>query len=160
MMTASKDVQRELEQFIYREAALLDGREFEAWLELFADDAIYWIPNWDANGDPNEDGVIVYEDRTGLRARVARLLHPLNPTQVPLPRTRHFITNVMPAGGDNGHVTVSSNQVVYVSQAGRQHQFAGACQHVLTAGQDGWLIRRKQVSLLANDAPLTQIPVL
>jgi 3-phenylpropionate/cinnamic acid dioxygenase small subunit len=152
--------QQDPEQFIYHEAALLDNREFEAWLELFADDAIYWIPNWDANGDPNDDGVIVYEDRTGLRARVARLLHPLNPTQVPVPRTRHFITNVVPASGEHGEVTVSSNQVVYVSQAGQQHQFAGACHHILRPGENGWRIKHKQVSLLANDAPLTQIPVL
>ncbi len=159
-MTASRDLQHELEQFVYREAALLDGREFEAWLELFAEDAIYWIPNWDAQGDPTEDGVIVYEDRTGLRARVARLLHPLNATQVPVPRTRHFITNIVPAAADDGDITVSSNQVVYVSQAGQQHQFAGACQHLLRPREDGWRIRRKQVALLANDAPLTQIPVL
>ena len=35
---------REIEQFLYREARLLDERRFHAWLELFTDDLRYWMP--------------------------------------------------------------------------------------------------------------------
>ena len=31
-------------EFVYDEADLLDEQRFEEWLELFADDATYWIP--------------------------------------------------------------------------------------------------------------------
>src|SRR5260370_17939966 len=34
---------REVEQFLYREARLLDERRFHEWLELFADDVRYWM---------------------------------------------------------------------------------------------------------------------
>ena len=37
------DVTREVEQFFYREARLLDERRFREWLELFTDDARYWM---------------------------------------------------------------------------------------------------------------------
>ena len=34
---------REVEQFLYREARLLDERQFHEWLELFTDDVRYWM---------------------------------------------------------------------------------------------------------------------
>ncbi|MDQ1650160.1 MAG: benzoate/toluate 1,2-dioxygenase subunit beta, partial [Frankiaceae bacterium] len=38
--------QNAIEQFLYREARYLDDREFEKWLECYADDAVYWMPAW------------------------------------------------------------------------------------------------------------------
>jgi biphenyl 2,3-dioxygenase beta subunit len=34
---------RQVEQFAYREARLLDERRFHEWLELFAEDIHYWM---------------------------------------------------------------------------------------------------------------------
>jgi len=38
-----EDIIREVEQFLYREARLLDERRFHEWLELFTDDVRYWM---------------------------------------------------------------------------------------------------------------------
>ena len=38
------EIIREVEQFLYREARLLDERCFHAWLDLFTDDVRYWMP--------------------------------------------------------------------------------------------------------------------
>ena len=38
------DLQFEVEQFLYQEAALLDAREFDKWLKLLTDDIHYWMP--------------------------------------------------------------------------------------------------------------------
>src|SRR4051794_41850053 len=35
---------REIEEFLYREAELLDGRRYRDWLALLADDIRYWMP--------------------------------------------------------------------------------------------------------------------
>ena len=35
---------REIEQFLYAEAELLDQRRFNEWLDLFTEDARYWMP--------------------------------------------------------------------------------------------------------------------
>jgi len=40
----SAEVIRVVEQFLYREARLLDERRFHDWLELFTDDLRYWMP--------------------------------------------------------------------------------------------------------------------
>ena len=38
------ELQHEIEQFLYHEAQLLDDREYQDWLDLFADDVHYWMP--------------------------------------------------------------------------------------------------------------------
>src|SRR5438105_13723694 len=38
-----EEVIREVEQFLYREARLLDERRFHEWLDLFTDDVRYWM---------------------------------------------------------------------------------------------------------------------
>ena len=35
---------REIAEFLYREAELLDERRYDAWLALLADDIRYWMP--------------------------------------------------------------------------------------------------------------------
>jgi len=39
----NEDVSREVEQFLYREARLLDKRRFREWLELLTEDVRYWM---------------------------------------------------------------------------------------------------------------------
>ena len=39
----NEDVTREVEQFLYREARLLDERRFAEWLALLTDDIHYWV---------------------------------------------------------------------------------------------------------------------
>ena len=43
MSGINEDVTREVEQFLYREARLLDERRFHEWLELLTDDVHYWM---------------------------------------------------------------------------------------------------------------------
>ena len=38
------ELQFEIEQFLYEEAAMIDGREYRAWLDLWTDDCSYWMP--------------------------------------------------------------------------------------------------------------------
>ena len=37
-------VRLEVEEFLFREAALLDDRRFEEWVDLFTDDTHYFMP--------------------------------------------------------------------------------------------------------------------
>ncbi len=42
--TAAVELVKEIEQFLYYEAQLLDDRDFETWLGLLSDDIRYWMP--------------------------------------------------------------------------------------------------------------------
>jgi p-cumate 2,3-dioxygenase beta subunit len=52
MSTAS--LRSEIEDFLYREASLLDGWQLDEWLGLFAPDTFYGVPSPDAP-DSNSD---------------------------------------------------------------------------------------------------------
>lgn len=151
---------RDLELFVYKEADLLDDRRFDDWLKLCTDDVLYWVPNFERDGDPGEVGVIVYEGMQGLRARIARATHELNPVQKPPPRTRHFLTNIVVSGDGNGTAEVTSNLLLYVSKEKRLMQYPGKTEYKLRKTDGGWRIAQKKVNLLANDLPLSQLPLL
>jgi ethylbenzene dioxygenase subunit beta len=44
----------EVEAFILREARLLDEQRYADWLELFAEDAIYWVPTRPNQASPQD----------------------------------------------------------------------------------------------------------
>jgi benzoate/toluate 1,2-dioxygenase beta subunit len=150
----------ELEQFIYQESDLLDDRRFEDWLKLLTDDVVYWVPNYQRDGEIGEVGVIVYEGLSGLRARVARALHDLNPVQKPPARTRHFLTNIVMSGDGNGSAEVSANVLLYVSREKRLMQYPGKAEYKLRKVDGSWRISQKKINLLSNDLPLSQLPLL
>jgi benzoate/toluate 1,2-dioxygenase subunit beta len=92
--------QNMIEQFLYREARYLDDREFEKWLQCYADDVVYWMPSWDDDDtlveDPQRDiSLIYYANKGGLEDRVFRIrTERSSATSLPEPRTSHNISNV------------------------------------------------------------------
>jgi len=154
------DEQRDIEQLIYHEAALIDQRRFDEWLELFTDEAIYWIPNNSGDSNPAEEGPIVHEDRRAMSLRVARLQHPAALTQIPPPRTAHFITNVAVTPDIGEECLVTSNQLVYFVRGDMEIQYPGSWEHSLGRENGQWRIAQKKVCLLTNNRPLLAIPLL
>jgi 3-phenylpropionate/cinnamic acid dioxygenase small subunit len=165
-------VAREVEQFLYREARLLDDRRFHEWLTLFTDDIRYWMAGRSnrypkrskaiAILDPDryvEDDIvgedelaILDEDKTTLAARVARLDTGMAWAEDPPSRTRHMISNIeVEAGDSDAEVKVYSNFIVYRSRAEREEDFyVGARQDVLRREGGQWKIARRKMVLDQN----------
>ena len=64
--------------FLYREARLLDDRQWDDWLSCYAPDVTYWMPAWDDNDQTTEDpqseiSLMFYPNREGLEDRVFRI---------------------------------------------------------------------------------------
>ena len=166
------DVLREVEQFLYREARLLDDRRFGEWLELFTEDVHYWMVGR-ANRYPksskaiaildpqryveddlgNEDELaILDETKQTLVARVARLGTGMAWAEDPPSRTRHLITNVEVEEGDGeSEVTAYSNFIVYRSRAETEQDFyVGARRDLLRRVDGAWRIARRRLVLDQN----------
>ena len=85
------DVHHAVEQFLYRQSELLDTRKWQDWIDLFADDGIYWMPpdtsykTWD--GQP----AIFAEDKNLMTVRMNRVLHPDAWSQRPLWGNNHVV---------------------------------------------------------------------
>jgi len=85
--------------FLYREARLLDDREWDEWLTCYAPDVTYWMPAWDDDDQLTEDpqseiSLIFYPSRDGLEDRVFRIKTERSGASTPEPRTSHNVTNV------------------------------------------------------------------
>src|ERR1700751_3965762 len=155
---------REVEQFLYREARLLDERRFHEWLQLFTDDVRYWmvtksnlyprsskaiaILNPGRNVDKTEqDGLaILDESKLTLEGRVARLETGIAWAEDPPSRTRHLIANIEVSPGDtSSELGVYSNFIVYRSRSETEQDFyVGTRRDILRrVGGDLRVISRK-----------------
>jgi len=163
------DVIREVEQFLYREARLLDERRFHEWLELFTDDVRYWMPVR-SNRYPKiskaikildrdryveeelakeDELALLDENRETLVGRVACMDTGMAWAEDPPSRTRHLITNIEVEPGDSvSELKVHSYFLVYRSRAEtEQEMYVGARQDVLRRVDGAWMIARRKVIL-------------
>jgi 3-phenylpropionate/cinnamic acid dioxygenase small subunit len=166
------DLTREVEQFLYREARLLDERRFREWLELFTDDARYWMggrsnrypktskaiaildPDRHVEDDlTNEDELaILDETRETLGRRIARLETGMAWAEDPPSRTRHLITNLEVKPGDAvSELKVYHNFIVYRSRAEtEQDYYVGARRDVLRRVDGALKIAHRKLTLDQN----------
>ena len=145
---------REIEEYLFHEARLLDERRFEEWMALFTDDGIYWVPTEEGQSSGLETHSIFYDDKALMDVRIRRLDHPLNYAQTPPSRTRHVIGNVVveDESGTAGEIHVRSSLVAVEYHRGGQRVFAGDCRHRLRREDGGLRIVAKRVDLANCDA--------
>ncbi len=157
MTQIDRDVRSEIEQWLYREARLLDSGRFHEWLELFTDDVRYWVPIRESvmgnpEGIPGEDEVAtphIDDDKTNLGLRVKRLDTGMAWAEVPISRTRHFITNVeVEADPVTGELTAYSNFLVYQGRReSSEYTFSGRREDRFRRVDGEWKISRRKVVL-------------
>lgn len=104
----------QVQAFLFREARLLDDKQFEEWLECYAPDAEYWVPSWDddntlTSNPQNEISLIYYPTRSGLEDRIFRIKTERSAASMPEPRTGHNLSNIEIVSQDGDLVTVRFN---------------------------------------------------
>ena len=139
----------ELEAFVLREARLLDERRFAAWLELFAEDGIYWVPTLLDQRSPQEALSLFYETRALLAMRVARLERPDMHAQAPASRTVHHVSAIE----ITGDLELRSSLIVGEWRAGESRWFGARVLHRLRREAQGLRIVLKRVDLIDSEAP-------
>jgi 3-phenylpropionate/cinnamic acid dioxygenase small subunit len=154
------DLQRDLEQFLYAEAELLDTWRIEEWFQLFTEDCVYWVPSNTDDQEPETAASIIYDRWSDLRDRMARLLHPLVYTQQPRARTRRLVSNVRVGTAADDGVQVFSNFLLFEVRLNRERLLGGQYEHHLRREGDTWRIAYKKIALLSNDSPVSPISLL
>jgi 3-phenylpropionate/cinnamic acid dioxygenase small subunit len=91
------DTYLKVQRFLYREAVLLDRREYASWLSLVAEDIRYCVTAAvarDAAAKPVRYS-IVEESLSGLKARVEQISNPkLTRAENPPSFTRRIVSNI------------------------------------------------------------------
>ena len=141
------ELHHEVEQFLYRQAELLDTKQWQAWIDLFADDGVYWMP-----ADPAHkhwDGVpsIFAEDKNLMNVRMKRVLHPDAWSQRPLWGTNHVVSNVVLESYDSSEIVVRSRFHMLELRRDDVRHFAGAYRHHLKNTAEGYRIKLQRVDM-------------
>lgn len=144
----------DIEAFVLREARLLDEQRYAEWLDLFADDALYWIPTRPNQASPHDALSIVYEPKSLLAVRVERLSRKEMHVQSPPSRTMHHVSAVEVDGDE-----ARSALIVAEWRAGEARWFAARVIHKLRNGPSGLRIVLKRVDLIDGEAPHRAIAV-
>ena len=133
MTTANTPTLREqVEDFLFREAELLDDWRLDDWVALFTEDARYVVPTTDLpEGDPQRDLVFIDDDITRLRARAVRLNSRHAHREYPWSRTRRFVSNVRVAETGDGELSVTANVMVYRFRSGEGAPYVGSVHYTL-----------------------------
>ena len=144
----------ELQEFIEREAGLLDEQRFDQWLELFADDGYYWVPARAGQESPLTHVSLFYDDKPTLKIRVERLKHPQLHSQTPRSKTVRLVSNfkLLPPEDGKPERCVTSKFVMLEDRPGAERRlFGGLYTHRLRATPGGLKIVSKRVDLTNCD---------
>ena len=163
---------RAVEQFLYREARLLDERRFHDWLELFTDDLRYWMPVRTSRYPKESRAIVILDEdryvaeelaqegelalldetKQSLSMRIARLDTGMAWAEDPPSRTRHLITNIeVEAGSSDAELPVYSNFLVYRTRGETEQDFfVGRREDTLRHVAGTWKIARRKIVLDQN----------
>ena len=147
-------------EFLYHEARLLDTGQLEAWLELFTEDATYWVPLERGQQDPLGTSSLIYDDRTLLELRVKQARHPRAHARLPLARTVHQVGNISITGKTRDHVVVNSTLSVTEWRNEKQRLWSGLVEHRLRRSGEGWKIAHKRIDLVNSEGELEGLAIL
>jgi len=151
---------REVEQFLYRAAALLDRPRFDEWLSLYTMDATYWVPLERDQKDPWNTSSIIFDDRTLLEIRVRQYRDARAHARLPTARTVHQVSNVMIEQDAGKDVMAGSTQVLIEYRKERQRVFGALVEHRLRRTDDGFRIASKRVDIVNSEAELDGVAFL
>jgi len=140
----------------------MDDHEYDKWLDMWADDATYWVPSNDEDGDPRQTVSVIYDDRERLEERVFRLTNPGAHSQDPPSRMRRVVSNVEIEwdGDSESDIRVHSAYVLVENRRAVQDVYAAKVEHLLAQSGGDLRIRTKKVVLTAIDDPLGNLTFL
>ena len=152
------DLRRQIEDFLYLEAELLDERRLREWLDLFTEDAHYWMPvrhnPLDRPADVSEElskpGESYYfnDNKESLRTRVERVYARNAWAEMPPSRTRHIISNIRVKRDDGAEIEVHTNFIVYRTRMEKdQDIYVGTRRDVLRRVNGALKIARRAIIL-------------
>lgn len=138
--------------FLYREARHLDDRQWEQWLDCYAQDVEYWMPCWDDDDQLTEDpqsqvSLIYYANRNGLEDRIFRIQTERSSASTPEPRTSHMLNNIEILEQRENEVDLRYNFHTLSHRYRSTDQFFGTIYVTLRKDDDTLKISKKKIVL-------------
>ena len=162
----SPELQLRVEQFYFREARLLDNRQYQQWLALITEDIQYQMPSRinvaiDNRMHGNEDMISVEreledsksmgcpireENFLHLAARIDRAYKMNSWSENPPARTRRIIGNVeIDKTGENSLKVLSNFHLYYARPGSDNFIYSGQRRDTLVGFEDSYKIQHREV---------------
>jgi p-cumate 2,3-dioxygenase subunit beta len=150
-VTPTAKTLRSVEQFLYREAALLDGWDLDGWLSLFTTPCAYQVtPTGEddpASLSPQTSYFLIADDRERLEARITRMKSPSAHVESPRSRTRHMYSNVRVTDETSDGLVAWANFLTFRNRNRQTTNYMGCVRFELARVGDELKIRSKRVML-------------
>lgn len=145
----------EIENFLYNEADLLDDHEYEKWLDLFTEDARYFMPmrrNVSSeemereNTQERHEMSWFDEGKPTLIKRVQQIRTGVHWAEEPFSRISHLVANVRILEHKGDEVKVKCRFIVYRNRmVDEESLFVGKRFDTLRREGGSWKIARREI---------------
>jgi 3-phenylpropionate/cinnamic acid dioxygenase small subunit len=166
IVDVSPELYFEIQDFLFREANLLDEGRFEEWLGLLTEDVRYIMPvrrNIEVAGNvpvkpaDNATFSLFDDDKPSLALRIRRVETGYAHAEVPRSTVQRVVSNIrIEPGASTGEVVAHSNFIAYQERRGRHAAtFFGKRQDRLRREGGTWKIARRRIELAQTILPST-----
>lgn len=150
-----------IESLIQLECRLLDEGKLDDWLNLYTDDASYWLPI-DETADPLKDSSVIYDNRARLAMRVEQIMRQSRVSHTPSSQSMRMVSNleIAETGPDQAQARFALLVIELRSGDWRQQGlgetrlFPGHCTMSLQRVGGDWKIKSKKLVLLNRRQPI------
>ncbi|SAL43361.1 ring hydroxylating subunit beta [Caballeronia udeis] len=147
-------------QFIWREAEILDRKDYRAWLELWSPKGFYVVPIDPLATDFAATLNYAYDDHAMRALRVQRLSSGYSPSVTDAARTVRTVSRFTMSSESADIVDVRSAQVIVAYKRGASTLFAADVEHRIDLSDGEPRIVQKVVRLIDSTDALNAIGFL
>lgn len=152
MTDARAGLHDRIERFLSYQSELLDTQCWREYIDLFADDGVYWMPATPEQTEWLDFPSIFIEDKALMQVRRRRIEHPNAWSQAAAWGTSHVLGNVIIESRTDEAITVRSRfQMIELRRDSLRH-FAGTYRHTLIEKDADFKIALQRVDLLNAQA--------
>jgi 3-phenylpropionate/cinnamic acid dioxygenase small subunit len=154
-------LQHQVEQFLYKEARLLDERRLDEWLDLLAEELHYWMPmrrnikfgDWDLEFTNAENEINWFDEGKDILAgRIRQINTGIHWPEEPVSRFEHIVTNVEVVGVEGDEIRVNSKFFCYQNRLQDEvNHFVGRREDLLRRDPEtGFKLIKRKIILAQN----------
>ena len=147
-------------EFIWREAELLDSKNYAAWSELWSEDGIYVVPIDPDTTDFAASLNYVFDDARMRALRIERLTNGFAPSAVDAARTVRSVSRFTLVEAAGNVVEVRSAQLLFAYKRGVHMPVAADLTHRIRFENGTARLEQKVVRLINSHDNLTALGYL
>lgn len=138
-------------ELVWKEAELLDSKDYPAWEELFTDDAYYVIPIDPETTDFAASLNMVYDDKRLRHLRVERMMQGYAPSAVAAARTVRVVSRFTVEEVSDAAVILRSGQILSAFKRNEFQTIGADLTHTIALSDDGDRIAEKVARLVNSE---------